>query len=522
MESGKQRLFSASDASSFRAFSQLADSINSIPTRVLKPRPPNPSKGHIYLVKFHEEVSDCYITRLPRNLIRLIVSYNVLTDFLNLSVSCKPFSKLLTDKYIAYTVADGLQFYGEGTFGYTDLLDLARTQELTTEGKAVKEYVTVRPEFARMFYIDLKTTRFFSLYRDCIVEGAFVRYNDSLEVVRMRPGIDGVTATDVNSNNLTVICASDGQLAISFDDLSVKSTHLLDPEPTKSVKFICERRQIVVHKAKSVVIFSTSLIFLHKIPFEDKLLTLLYVPSPDKYVFAVADAFTTITCFVLKGGKAVQTYKSQFDTGGNIVDVIMHRSDGERGKTDYLILLFDNETVQINREVHRKYGKIQMKNGVLVAIGDVKIDFFAVNAGNRSFSVVNTVILKGNLQYPIVGEFWKTKALIITRKAANWCKKEGQNGVFPVFSSAFPALSDVFSTTFGEFVIIRGVFHVNRPIPGTHKTTEMDVPCCIVYNFTGNSLVGRSAAAVEEMAGKVADAEWFLREEEKKREKKAI
>lgn len=411
------------------------------------------------------------------NIIRTLVTYNTLVDLVNLALSCKQLSRIMRDKYIAR--AEGL----DGEMGYRELLDLSRMQELQTEHLKAKIYETVR---LKIVHIDPNTHSFYALGTDCILEGTFVRYNDSFEVVKSRPGIRDVSAVDVAGE--TIVCASSTQLALSQPSLDLRIVSLTS-QPTVSLRFLGEKRLLVVLRARAIEVYSASLMALTSIQ-SDALQTLLYVPSAEKSVFATVDWTNTVRSYLIKGLQCTELYAGQHYLRGYPIQAIwMLREVCGATKLDFLIVWFGNGEITSNEVLLGCYRDVRIRGKSLFCLSN-NIKIFGIDVKSRQLQLQQTLEFNSLRMKPSLVVVWRHKAVLIGPGYIEWASVH-ENLIVPVSRNELPDSKPESVRAYGNYLLVQGKY----------ETAGEEVGWTAVANFNANAMIER--ARIEEEAQKV-------------------
>lgn len=454
--------------------SHAIQTASTAPSLLPKPGSTLSAKGHKYLQRFHGASSSCYITRLPMNLIRTLVVYNNLVDLISLALTCKQFSRILRDKYVV------------GTYGdvYTDLLDVIRMQEL--EGIKVKIYETVR---LRIVHINPVTQSFYALDTHSILEGVFVRYNDSLQVLNSRPCISDVSAVDVAEE--VIVCANTNQLALSQPAHKLRIVPL-DSQPTVALRIIGKKTFIVVLRLNTIEIFSCSLMALHSIQLSCEL-TLLYVPNAEKSFFATVDKRNTVSSYTIRGLQCVQLYSGQPLGSSPIKFIWMLREVC----ADFLVVWFADGELIANDVALGKFLYVRLQEKTLICLcpnfetysNDVEI--FGIDAQTKRFQKQQTIRLRNMPAWPSIVILWKHKAVLMGINYIVWATLQ-EDVLYSASKNDIKGCTPESVQEYGNYLLVKGKFC---------GKTRVEVEWCAVTNFAGNAMIER--AHLEEEAERV-------------------
>ena len=467
------KLYSAQDATNASAYIQLLRAVYAAPSLVPKPQPAHPSKGRLYLVRFHESAaasSSCYITRLPMNLIRTLATYNTLVDLLGLAMTCKHFSRILKDKYIV----------GTDRVEYQDLLDANRMRELTSsQDLRVKIYEIVK---LRIVHINSATHSFYALDTHTILEGVFVRCNDSFEVLKSRPNIEDVSAVDVAGD--IIACANTCQLALSQPAHKLRIAPL-DSQPTVALRFLGEKTLIVVLRSIAIQVFSVSLMALHNIQVNCAL-NLLYVPNVEKSVFATVDSTSTVSSYAIKGMQCVQLYSGRPLLDTEIQAIWMLREVYADAKVDFLIVWFSAGLVTVNDVDLGNYRYVRLQEKTLICLSS-NVKIFGIDAKTRQFRLERTLQLHNFSVRPSHVILWKHKAVFIGPDCIVWATLR-EDIFLPASRNNIQSCTPESVWVYGNYLLVQGKFCGKLGV---------DVGWCAVTNFAANAMIDRTRIVEE-------------------------
>ena len=385
----QEKLYSARDAVSTRALRELMSSIDAIPIRALKPAK---NKGGQYLAHFHASTSTCFITRIPSNLIRALISYNTINELLALSLSCRQFSKFLFDKYIQFSgVLENFGLYRAPTFKFQDSFDMHRLEDLKNSGKKVKIFGSIRPEFTNIFYVSGKGDLFYSYHEGAILEGTLVSYADRMEIKVSRPCIPNVILTDVSGE--AIACVSATQLALSLPDSLLQVT-MASAEPAVAVYFLANKRMILVQKVCTFELYHITLELAEVLQHEGELWK-LYLPDPAKPVFATLSIDLITTYLVTAEGSLRRKFRHERKPSDPyITDIFIHRQIEESEHYDFVILLHNHGDILINFKPVTSAGdwrQLYMCEGHLIAIKPHYVQVFSFSPDSKTYIPAHTL-----------------------------------------------------------------------------------------------------------------------------------
>ena len=489
------KLFSANDAASSRALIDLMSSIDAIPIRTLKP---SKDKGGLYLVRFHANTSTCLISRLPSNIIRLLISYNTVAELLTLSLTCTQFSKFLFDKYVQFSgELEHLGLYRAPTFTFQDHFDLHRLEELKDSGKKVKIYGSIKPEFTSIFYVNSRANLFYSYYEGAILEGTFQPNSDTLEIKSSRPCISNVTMTDVSGN--AIACASVTALALSLPT-ALRQVTFSSEDPPVAIHFIASKRMILVQRVRFFDLYHSTLELAYSVPHEGWL-TKLYLPDPTKPVFATVSAEFVSTYAVAAGGQLQRKFRHERAPADHfIADVLMHRHTVNEEHYDFLILLRDNGEIVINfRKLTDKgnWRQIYLCDGHLIALNPSTLQVFSFSLNSKTYIATHT--LRTDLLtlpcFPSLLSCSRMKVVSVDHQTTDLriSYYQPSTNLLKFYSELYLPVEAAKVVFNREIMLVKGVLRIVIEQDGSsvdRKPEEERVPCVYVINFNADSMIG--------------------------------
>ena len=525
------QVYSDFDMCSPEAYEALTHEVLSTPSRCPQPLPSTISGG-ITLLRLNEErVTHCFIVELPLGLLRDLMGYISTDDFVSLALTCRKFSKLLTDRYIGY---QGINFYGE--LQERDIVSAARLQDLARGFKFVKTYASIRPEITGIFHINPANKHFYSICRDTLIEGVF---RDTVDIVASRRNIPGVICTDVWEGQ--VASASDSLIALNSPEGQLVTAEL-ENDHSLTIKFMGNGEYIVLLRNSSLLVYSKQLQRLHKIVSKGNFLQ-LYIPMPDKCTFvSVSEAFignppanyNFLKGYFLKDANYTQlferkyaqkhTYSNSLRTNHQIKTVLMHRVRYQSSNIDFLMVLFADGTLEVNKEIYGiEYQEVKLQEKLVIGLKNGKIYIFSADPVAKSLVEIGNYSCAA--EAPVAVELWRTMAVIVTKESIEWCRKY-QSKLMGVSKVLFPKFTVESVQLFEEFVLIKGKTEVWAKIalkrqyygfPEIRKKL-MVFPQVIVANFRESSYEGSiclaadlERAAIEEIEAEPLIGSWSSR-----------
>ena len=406
------KVYSEHDATSMRALQDLMQSIEAVPIRSLKPTKP---KGRLYLVNFHNSTSTCLISRLPSNLIRLLISYNTFTELMALTLTCRQFSKFMFDKYIQFSgEMQNVGLYQTNVFTFKDQFDLLRLENCKNARKLVKVYGSIRPEITGIFHVNTRTDQFYAYYEGSILEGTFDCNSDTMEIKSTRPCIAGVLLTDVS--NEAIICASSTELALSLPT-SLRQATMNFPGPPLFLHFIANRRLILVVHTRKIEIYHSTLALTQTLETEEWV-NRVYIPDTTKPVFATLST-DQVNCYSISSNCELHRtfhHERQFLTN-HILDLLICRHTHEGHHYDFLITLLDNGEVRINSKPIETTGwsKILLYDNRLFFLRKGAIHVYQFSEEMLTFVSVSSITLNDSFDYKLI-QIARMKVVTVTLK----------------------------------------------------------------------------------------------------------
>ena len=472
---------------------QLTTALDSARIQTLKPRT---YKG-VYLVSGSQEAEGCFISRLPNNLIRLLISYNTISELLSFTFTCKRFGQFLFDKYIAFSGEYGnVGFFKQDRFTFQDHYDLIRAQELSSQGYRVKIYASLRPEFTSLFHINTKKETFYSYHNGEIQEGELVRYNDSLALKCTRPCISNASAWDVCGE--VIVCASSSEIALSRPAQPLRVARFPHEEAAGAVRLLGEKRLIVVQRQGRFETWSELLQPLGHIAHEGGIVV-LQVADFKRMIFAAQSVSGFVTAYQVDFAGNIRKLWQWTNEFGQSRVKSFHLAD-IRGELVLIILtitgaLYANRT-QISKPTE-VWTHFSVLNDKLFAGSANNLFLFTYNSQSGQY--------KSKQKLKVRCEPWSDHFSYINysrmKGIAVFQTDFGHQVVFfrpshnaiSVFSTiTLPRIADFSVQSHKEVTVLKGSIVEER------EGQVWSVPCVYVLNFNVNSMLVRMPDLVQQ------------------------
>ena len=443
--------------------------------------------GNVHLVRFHDVLGDCYITRLPNNLLRLLISYNTITELLCITLTCKRFSQFLFDKYINFS-GDGVDagFFVKGNFSYQEHFDLVRKKEILDSQCRVKIHASLSPEFTSIFHVNPRKETFYSYGNGEILEGELVRYNDSMGIKGTRPCISGVLVWDVAGE--TIACASMTQVAISpaSSPLRVSSVPPNSPPPC-SIRLLGSHQILLIHRQSTFETWSELLQLLSIIKHEGAIVE-LQVPDQKLFSFSYHSGSGYLCGYhVSIEGKfdRVWQWTRQVEQGAigayNMVTIRWNQ---------VLVVLFRSGKLYANEEEIRKPGVVWTNYSVisdkLIAGSMTRLFVFAYTNGHfKSIRMMHLLPSPSQIDY-IAYSRMKAVAVYTTPEGhlVNYSAPH-IDWLQSFYTLNLPTMTHLQVQVYKEILVLKGSFRIS------FGDKDWTIPCIYLLNFNLNSMLTR-------------------------------
>lgn len=509
------------DQTSWQTLKEVGDSIYSTPAQTSKP-PTN--KDHLYLINFHAAASDSYITRLPNNLLRLLISYNTVTELLSFTFTCKRFAQFLFDKYISFSGDCGTTgFFKQDKFTFQEHFDLIRKMELSARGYRVKIHASLQAEFTSVFHVNTKKETFYSYKNEEIVEGVLVRYNDTFEITRTRPCISHAVVWDVSGE--VIICASSIELALSLPSQPLRVARFEREETPGSLRLLGEKRLILVQKPGKFETWSELLQPLGVISHEGGISS-LQIADVKRMVFATQSVAGFVTAYQgdLRGNlKKMWQWTSSF--GQSRVKSCHLASI--KGHFVLIILTITGSLYANSAEITKPnevWTHFSVLNDKLFAGSDNNLFIFAFNSPSGQYKSISKLRVRcdpwSSLFTYVYYSRMKGIAVFETEFGHKVIYFSPNSHAISVFCTVnLPKIAGIAVQVYKEVMVITGSLIVER------EGEKWPIPCVYVLNFNLNSMLSRepdlmqqAMRVVEEKAAEIAKLR-LKRVEMKRKEK---